>query len=266
MERDSDRDSGAVLVLILVVAIVLSLVVLALTNFVAADLRYTQTVDARADTLSTAESGIDYAVARLRANQTLCATNVASGGPVGLNGAAAPTALPGPLNESVTTLTCQRTNAGFAAVAGWSVIATDGSQPNAIKLDITADRGVLGPMYVSDPSNIDVTSPSDLFSSGGDIWYRNATCAAPLAPGVLTNRVVFEEPLARGPICTPADWDDIVSPPPVPDLDLEVIGDQFGELDGQPVGLSCLVFRPGHYVGVPNLPNALDAAGVLPVR
>ena len=75
---DSDRDSGAVLLLILVVAIVLSLVVLALANFVAADLRYTQVVNARAETLSTAESGIDYAVARLRSNQTLCATDVAS--------------------------------------------------------------------------------------------------------------------------------------------------------------------------------------------
>ena len=84
--HDSERDSGAVLLLILVVAIVLSLVVLALANFVAADLRYTQAVNARAETLSTAESGIDYAVARLRANQTLCATNVAGSGPVGLNG------------------------------------------------------------------------------------------------------------------------------------------------------------------------------------
>ena len=47
-------------------AIVLSLVVLALANFVAADLRYTKAVNARAETLSTAHSGIDYAVARLR--------------------------------------------------------------------------------------------------------------------------------------------------------------------------------------------------------
>ena len=66
--------TGAVLLLVLAVSIVLSLVVLALANFVAADLRYAQVVDAQAKRLASAESGIDYALDRLRLNQTLCAT------------------------------------------------------------------------------------------------------------------------------------------------------------------------------------------------
>ena len=65
------EGSGAVLLLVLVVAIVLSLVVLALANFVAADLRYSQVIDAQRETTRSAESGIDYAVDRLRLNQTL---------------------------------------------------------------------------------------------------------------------------------------------------------------------------------------------------
>ena len=247
--HDSERDSGAVLLLILVVAIVLSLVVLALANFVAADLRYTQAVNARAETLSTAESGIDYAVARLRANQTLCATNVAGSGPVGLNGTAAPTALPGPLNDSVNTLTCERTNTGFAAVAGWSVIVTNGSQPDAIKVDVDKDRSILGPMYVSNLGNIDLSSASRLFSSDGDLWYQDGTCASPLAAGVLSSRVVLTAPLARGPMCTTAAWSAIVSAPPVPNLNLLAPGDRFG-LPGP-----CLVFVPGHYTQVPVIPD-----------
>ena len=55
----------------------LSLVVLAVANFVAADLRYSQIIDSHAKTLTSAESGIDYAVDRLRLNQTLCVTDTA---------------------------------------------------------------------------------------------------------------------------------------------------------------------------------------------
>ena len=247
--HDSERDSGAVLLLILVVAIVLSLVVLALANFVAADLRYTQAVNARAETLSTAESGIDYAVARLRANQTLCATNVAGSGPVGLNGTAAPTALPGPLNDSVNTLTCERTNTGFAAVAGWSVIVTNTS-PEAIKVQLDKDRSIRGPVYISDPSNIVVYSPSDLFSSDGDFWHRVPGCA-----GVLPSRVLLAEPLVRGPMCTTANWSAIVSAPPLPDLNAltpgDIDGERFDPLDPN----SCLVFEPGRYNTAPQIPD-----------
>ena len=194
-------------------AIVLSLVVLALANFVAADLRYTQVVNARAETLSTAESGIDYAVARLRANQTLCATNVACGGPVGLERRRRPDRPPGPLNDSVTTLTCERSNAGFAAVAGWSVIVTNGSHAERDQGRHRRRTGrIVGPIYVSDPATSTCRVASDLFSSDGDIWYqRTARAASPLPAVPLSNAGASStRRWHRGPICTPADWDDIV--------------------------------------------------------
>ena len=91
-------------------AIVLSLVVLALANFVAADLRYTQAVNARAETLSTAESGIDYAVARLQANQTLCAT-MSCRWCRRLERVLLPDRHPGAMDDSVSSATCERTSA-----------------------------------------------------------------------------------------------------------------------------------------------------------
>ena len=250
--HDSERDSGAVLLLILVVAIVLSLVVLALANFVAADLRYTQAVNARAETLSTAESGIDYAVARLRANQTLCATNVAGSGPVGLNGTAAPTALPGPLNDSVNTLTCERTNTGFAAVAGWSVIVTNGSQPDAIKVDVDKDRSIRRTDVRLQPRQ-----------------HRPVECVEavlerrrPLVPGrhvcVTAGGGCPVEP--GGPDRAIGTWSDvhdrawsaIVSAPPVPNLNLLAPGDtRFGVTAVR----SCLVFAPGRYTDMPMIPD-----------
>ena len=228
-------------------AIVLSLVVLALANFVAADLRYTQAVNARAETLSTAQSGIDYGVARLRANQTLCATNAAFGGPVGLNGGA-PTS-PGSLNNAVTSLTCERTNANFAAIAGWSVIVTNTSS-EAIKVQLDKDRSIRGPVYISDPSDIVVYSPSHLFSSDGDFWHRVPGCA-----GVLPTRILLGEPLARGPICTTANWSAIVSAPPLPDLNALPLGDIDGERFDPLDPDSCLVFAPGRYNTAPQIPD-----------
>ena len=149
----------------------------------------------------------------------------------------------------MNTLTCERTNPNFAAVAGWSVIVTNGSQPDAIKVNVDKDRSILGPMYVSNLGNIDLSSASRLFSSDGDLWYQDGTCASPLAAGVLSSRVVLTAPLARGPMCTTAPWSAIVSAPPVPNLNLLAPGDRFG-LPGP-----CIVFVPGHYTQVPVIPD-----------
>jgi hypothetical protein len=257
---DDDTDRGAVLLLVLAVAIVLSLVVLALANFVAADLRYSQVVDSRAKSLSSAESGIEYAVGRMRLNQTLCSSDLASAGPIGLNGAATPTELPAtplaptePLNGAVTTLTCERMSADFPGVAGWSVIATlEGSQ--AIKVDVDADADIVGPIYVSNAGNINVFAASRLMSGDGDVWYRAGTACG--TPGVLSNRVVFDEPFARGPICTTATWNQIVSAPPLPDLGALPPRGADGVLSNPSDPNSCLVFEPGRYTSPPNIPSA----------
>ena len=257
---DDDTDPGAVLLLVLAVAIVLSLVVLALANFVAADLRYSQVVDSRAKSLSSAESGIEYAVGRMRLNQTLCSSDLASAGPIGLNGAATPTELPAtplaptePLNGAVTTLTCERMSADFPGVAGWSVIATlEGSQ--AIKVDVDADADIVGPIYVSNAGNINVFAASRLMSGDGDVWYRAGTACS--TPGVLSNRVVFDEPFARGPICTTATWNQIVSAPPLPSLPTN---------DGTIFTPGpCRVFSPGRFTAPPDLETPDEPLGPPP--
>ena len=63
------------------------------------------------------------------------------------------------------------------------MIVTNGSQPDAIKVDVDKDRSILGPIYVSNLANIDTSSASRLFSSDGDLWYQDGTCASPLGSG-----------------------------------------------------------------------------------
>jgi hypothetical protein len=162
----------------------------------------------------------------------------------------------------VTTLTCERLPGTFAAVAGWSVIVTAGDQADAIKVWADFDRRIRGPIYVSDVRNIEVLAPFDehLHMREGDIWHRDwygSACTTQLPPGDLPSsggedKVLFDEPNTRGPICTTTDWNDIVTAPPVPDLNLlpSTPGNEHGDLRG-----SCLVFAPGHYTVAPKMPN-----------
>ena len=166
------------MLLVLAVAIVLSLVVLALTNFVAADLRYGRAVDVQAKRLPSAESGIDYAVDRLRLNQTLCATKAASTGLVSLNGAnlsPAGTPLPQELNDTTTRITCKRLDGAIADVAGWAVvIANSGTSPpnDQIQVDMDDTAVISGPVFLPDPSRTVMSQDDSAVEvDDGDLWY-----------------------------------------------------------------------------------------------
>ena len=181
-----ERDRGAVLILVLAVAIVLSLVVLALTNFVAADLRYARVIDGQAKRLASAQSGIDYALDRMRLNQTLCATKAASVGAVGLNGAnLAPvgTPLPQELNDTTTRITCKRLDGAIADVAGWAVIiANNGTTPpnDQIQVDMDDTAVISGPVFLPDPSRTVMSQDDSAVEvDDGDLWYTRSNCNTP---------------------------------------------------------------------------------------
>ena len=67
------------------------------------------------------------------------------------------------------------------------MIVTNGGSPDAIKFNVGTDRQIVGPLYVSDPGNIDLYGPAsaELVVSAGDIWHRGRSCAAALPAGVL---------------------------------------------------------------------------------
>lgn len=275
-QRPNDRDPGAILLLVLGVTIVLSLIVLALANFVAADLRYSQVIDARAKTLSSAESGIDYAVDRLRLNQTLCATDAAAGGPVSLNGSSSVgTPLPAALNGTDTRITCQRLDHDIADVAGWAVVIADPlGTPNArLQVTMTGTVPFGGPVFVRDPNRSATDSDSKIELADGDLWYTDTSgCSIPKQSSDLPIGLVVGPATARGPECTTRLWSDLFSTPPIPTLPTNIAGDTDGDgvvdpasdsdgdglLDGVLVG-SCRVFSPGLYTMMPDIPSGTSA-------
>ena len=279
---NSDRDRGAILLLVMAVAIVLSLVVLALAKFVAADLRYAQVVDAHAKRLASAESGINYAVDRLRLNQTLCATDVASS-PVDLNGASSPgTPLPPPsLNGTDTRITCKRLDGAIADVAGWAVVIADPLSGPSARLSVTMNGTVPigGPVFLRDPNRRATDSNSILELVDGDLWYTGTpNCANPkessdlVQPVAPLDGLIVGPATARGPECTTRLWSDLFSTPLYSSLptniagdtnadgvvDLDIDGDN--EVDGDDVSFpGCHVFSPGHYTVPPDLESTSNA-------
>jgi hypothetical protein len=138
-----------------------------------------------------------------------------------------------------------------------SVIVTAGDQAEAIKLRSDFDRRIHGPIYISDARNVDLFAPvaHHLHVTNGDIWHRDSSaCAAQLPPGDLASQVLFDEPQTRGPICTTANWNDIVTAPPVPTTLSSPPANDGWTFDTTIPG--CRVFSPGHYTGVPQLPNS----------
>jgi hypothetical protein len=279
---DADRDEGAILLLVLAVSIVLSLVVLALANFVAADLRYAQVVDAQAKRLASAESGIDFAVDRLRLNQTLCATEAAAGGAVNLDGSVSNppgtqllqpviAAVPQPVNGTDTRVTCERlddpADGPIADVAGWAVIiANYGETPpnDQIRVDdesteITNTAFINGPVFLPGATKTNTAGNARIEVVDGDLWYNRAPSCTPLysnttlaaAPGHIT----ITPADSRGGICTPRLSGTTFLEPPVPML-LATPADADGDDLAFP---GCRVFSPGTFASMPVLTGATDS-------
>ena len=256
---DHDRDRGAVLLLVLAVSIVLSLVVLALANFVAADLRYAQVVDAQAKRLASAQSGIDYALDRLRLNQTLCATDVAGGGPVSLHGSTTSgTPLPSLLNTTTTQVTCKRLDNTIADVAGWAVVIADplSGESRRLNVDMNATLPFVGSTFVRDPNRRDTDTNSRIEVLDGDLWYTGSpNCNTPKRSSDLGVGLLVGPTIARGPECTIRLWNDLFSTPPVPSSlpSLPTDPPHVDDLSG------CRVFSPGRYTVKPDFSGTSNA-------
>ena len=78
--RREHEDAGSILPLVIVGTFVISMVVVAVTTYATADLRYAQVVEDRADRLAAADGGLRYGVEKLRNFQTLCSTAAGTGG------------------------------------------------------------------------------------------------------------------------------------------------------------------------------------------
>lgn len=242
--RDTCSDSGAILPLVIVATFIVSTMVIAVTTYVTADLRYAKVVEERADRLAAADGGLRFGVEKLRNFQTLCATAAGTGGGV-------TTVFPPVINGATTAVTCRRIGEAISDVQGWGVVVTASGVPLGQSIFSTSGAGqsdniktFSGPVYIADPTRMELNSLMTL--KDGDLWFSAADCDnAPDIPVIDTGDLLFEPSFFRGPLCTEKNWAGGLftaptgSTPPVSPVNPEYVDTT-----------ACRVFKPGKYTSI----------------
>lgn len=242
--------------MVIIGTFIVSMMVISVTTYVTADLRYAKVVEARADRLAAADGGLRYGVEKLRNFQTLCATAAGTGGGV-------TTVFPPEINGAKTVVTCRRIGQAISDVQGWGVVVTGSGVPNGQSIFSTKGAGqsdniktFSGPVYIADPSRIDLQSLMQI--KDGDLWFSAADCDnAPNIPAIASGDLQFEPDFFRGPLCTEKTWSGGLftaptgSTPPVSPVN-----------PGYVDTTSCRVFKPGKYTSINLAQNNYFNAGL----
>lgn len=222
--------------------VVLGSVAAALATYASAGLRQTVVIRDRADLRAGAEAGLRYGLEKLRLGQTVCNTAAAAG--------SATIPIPPTFNGRSVTLTCSATAGATADANAWAIIVTGvglgGLKSLSSQAGAATTKKIGGPLYMAVPSSSDLKSPVAI--EGGDLWYPDATCAAPTPPPV-PNLTITDSP-PRGTICTTATWDQIAPSPALPTFPGVIDPPGRNDLDGL---ANCRVFFPGVYTSPPAL-------------
>ena len=127
-----------ILPIVLVISMVSAMVIIALANYVTADLATARSSRTRADRLAAADGGLRYGVEQLRNFHgqlgALCGTAAATGGGYTQQ-------FPPVINGSTTTVTCRRVGSLISDVDGWGLIVTGEGVPNGQPMFATKGAG-----------------------------------------------------------------------------------------------------------------------------
>ena len=253
--------------LVLVMTTAIAVIVLALSNYVLAEMRSSRLAEDRADRLSAADAGLRYAIDQLQLRNAGCILDtqvaVLPGVQADFNGASA-------------TVTCERITSGFEGIQAYAAVLTGLGVPSSEALLLSQsgsnDKVLGGPVYMSriDAQAFDLSPPVRI--SDGPLLYHDRSGAQPcrsIKPSVLSartaGRLIFDPELIFGPTCVSVGWRELFSSPAVPDL--TGLPERNGTV---PVGLStvpgvlggyqdvtgaggCRVFLPGRYTTPPDL-------------
>ncbi len=231
--------------MILVATVVLSTVVVSLATYVTAGLRYASVVEDRADRLAAADGGLRYGIEKLALQQYAeCFTAL------GNTGVKIP--FPTVVNESTVTVTCRKGGNGFDDIQGWAIIVTgEGVPVGQWNLHSQGGAGIQkllgGPVYVADPTKIDLASP--VMIEDGDLWFSATPAQCDnienVPPGVPDN-LTFKPAGLRGMACLPSPWANLYKEPKVT---VPTNAPAASFVDGN----GCKVWSPGKYTAVPAL-------------
>lgn len=236
-------DEGTVLALVLVICVVLATVVIAVTNYSTATLRYGRIVEDRSQRLSAAQAAMDDAIERLQLKRALCTTNLGT----------SPINTEFPVINGISSLvTCQMTATEVPPVDGWALVLTgEGTSGPLFQTNAGGRPKIEGPVYVKDYTRISLSKTTTL--EKGDLWHEDDACAGGsdgeisfVRSNVNVPNLVYS-PVTRGSYCTNQSWQDLFNGVVPPSGHVAAVPDAPPPLDDGPKAGTCKVFFPGRY-------------------
>lgn len=202
----SGRDRGLILPMVLVVSVVLSLVVIGITRYGTANLRYSQVTESRSDQLAAADAAMSYAANLIRIGAADCIYNDQT------------IDLP-PIAESFNGATgsveCSQTGGGLDSAGLFAMVLTGEGISGADYLVETQGgslKEIGGPVFMErvDANAFNLANNKGLLLKKSPLLHYEGTmpqCEA-ISENVLDDDVDFEPDAVFGPICTGDHWYD----------------------------------------------------------
>ena len=259
------RDIGSALPIVIVMSTVIAIVVISMTTYAMASLRFGRVAEDRSDRLTAADAGMRYAIDQLALRNAGCILDtqkaVLPGVQTDFNGASA-------------EVSCERITSGFEGIQAYAAVMTGDGMPATESL-LSSQSGsnakVLGgPVYMArvDPTAFSLSPPVKI--ENGPLLYHDGTSGSGSCMSVkastLPAKLVFEPQLLFGPVCVRTPWTQIFGSPSVPNMTALV--ERRGDLPVSPLavpaqgsftdvstGGGCRVFEPGRYTTPPATSN-----------
>ena len=262
-----NRDTGSALPIVMIITAVISVVVLSLSSYALASLRFSRVAEGRSDRLTAADAGMRYAIDQLALRNAGCILDTQKA------------VLPGvetDFNGVSAEVTCERITSGFEGIQAYAAVMTGEGMPPTLSL-LSSQAGsnskVLGgPVYMArvTPDAFSLSPPVEI-QDGPLLYHDTAAGSGPCASvksSTMPSKLVFEPALLFGPVCVTKSWREIFDSPAVPNLTSLV--ERRGDLPlGSPLvaapvegsytdvtsGGGCRVFEPGRYTTPPVTTN-----------
>jgi Tfp pilus assembly protein PilX len=166
--RDASDERGATLVISLVFMVVFSIILAAVFTNAGANFRNTTVVRNTQDKTYSADSAIDWALQRIRNDDTICPNTHA--GVVEMGGVPA-------FNGVTPTVTCEVLSGSVTGASGFAIVTVSDDTPSLLTEGPGTTKNVNGPVW---SSGID-DDVDEIAVTNGDVYERNdgaATCSS----------------------------------------------------------------------------------------
>jgi hypothetical protein len=244
IRHDAGGEDGAVLILVLVFMVVFSLIAAASFANAGANFRNTVGVRANEKKVYAADSGINWAISKIRTDNTVCPTTKADGSPkTYTTGSAGGLPTAPQFNSLSPAITCTVTTGSVTGANGWAIITTSPNNPsfytppppppNFTKL-------INGPIFASSiDAGIDPVKVTN-----GAVFESQGRCTNLVTAVDKPTKLTVDPPFSYH--CTssanPADAVDHVLPTSVPLMAPAPI-----DVASSSLGVPCRIFKPGKY-------------------